>query len=210
LTACPIGAQLPPDPFLVLEHWVELDPIVAVQERPVPRDVAVERLLDEAQITISGMVYGYSFRYSPGDPTRDVPEEFILQPRATIVRGDPRLDVMQTWVDDDLLYARISYTLDDSQVSWFNGWHSSLNSRSAGVGHAPVIRGPDVKSDALADGIRMAIRNHARQIEFNRPKLITGAVLLAEPPTWRIYEGQYETDVVAFIQIDSIERYSIY
>ena len=120
-------------PILVIELWSELDPLVADgTERPIPREVAIERLLDEAVFVLSGMVYGFRFDYAPSDPTRRVAEQFELEPYAEIVRGDPRLEVFQTWVEDSRLYARIFYTLDEQQRGWYRGWTSAAMPRRAG------------------------------------------------------------------------------
>ena len=199
------------DPFFVIELWVELDPIVADgTERPLPQEVAVDRMLDEAQETLSGLVYGYRFEYYPGDPARGTQEMFELEPHARIIRGDPRLRVLQTWAEGDSLYSRMSYTMDEAQTAWFRGWHSSAQIRTAGTGRSPVILGAATKPQALPDGVRMAIRNYARQVEFNRPQLITGAAILAEPPRYTVREGHYEAEVAIYLQIDRIVPYRVY
>ena len=204
-------SQAPDDPVLVVEVWSELDPLVADGgERPVPREVAIERLLQEATLVFSGMIYGFRFRYVPAHPAREIAEEFELEPYATIVRGDPRLEVFQTWVDADRLYARVFYTVDSRQAGWYRGWQSAANASAIGVGTAPFVRGPSVKPQAIRDGIRMAIRNHARELEFNRPREITGAVLLDEAPAVGVHEGSYEARVSVLVQIDSIRRYETY
>lgn len=204
-------AQTVDDPILVVELWSELDPLVADGgERPVPREVAIERLLDEAVFVLSGMVYGFRFSYVPAAPSRGVEEVFELDPYATIVRGDPRLEVFQTWVDADRLYARITYEVDAQQAGWYRGWTSAANPRSRGVGTAPFIEGPTVKPQATRDAIRMAVRNHARTLELNRPRLLTGAVLIADAPRVVVREGSYEATVRVLLQIDTIERYELY
>ena len=213
--AAPARAQSaggePDDPILTIEVWSELDPLVADGgARPVPREVAIERLLDEASYVLSGMIYGFVFRYVPADPGRRVAEEFELDPYATVVRGDPRLEVFQTWVEDDRLYARVFYSVDEAQSGWYRGWRSAANSSSAGVGVAPFVLGPTVKPQAITDAIRMAIRNHARELEFNRPQEIAGAVLLSSAPTVGIRDGNYEASVTVLLQIDSITRYHVF
>ncbi|MFW5744302.1 MAG: hypothetical protein ACOC2D_13585 [Spirochaetota bacterium] len=207
---CP-QARATEDPILVVELWSELDPLVADGgERPVPREVAVERLLDEATFVLSGMIYGFEFTYVPSAPSRGVEEVFELDPYATIVRGDPRLQVLQTWVEADRLYARITYEVDSEQAGWYRGWTSAANPRSRGVGRSPFIGGPTAKPEATRDAVRVAVRNHARTLELNRPKRITGAVLIAEAPRVVVRDGSYEATLPVLLQIDSIERYELY
>jgi hypothetical protein len=211
VAAVPARAQIPDVPILVVELWSELDPIVADgSERPLPRELVVERLLDEAVFLLSGMIYGFRFVYAPSDPTRRVAERFELEPFATIVRGDPRLDVFQTWVEESRLYARVSYTLDERQAGWYRGWSSAANVSSSGVGTAPFVAGPAAKPTAARDAIRVAIRNHAREREFNRPQSISGAVLIADSPRTVVRSGNYETRISVLLQIDAIVRYEHY
>ena len=199
------------DAFVVAEVWVELDPIVADgSERPLAREVAMERLLSEVQYVVSGMVYGYRFTYVPSNPNRKVAEVFDLEPYAQIRRGDPRLTVLQTWVEESRLVARVSYELAAEQEGWFQAWHSSANVRSSGTGTASLFRGPERKSEAVADGIRSAVREHVRAMEFTRPKQIVGAALLASSPRTSIRRGNYQADVDVLLQIDRIDRYRTY
>ncbi|TVQ17345.1 MAG: hypothetical protein EA382_19015 [Spirochaetaceae bacterium] len=204
-------AQPVDDPIVVIEVWTELDPIVADgSERPVPRDVALERLVDEAQRVLSGMIYGYRFVYTPADPARRIAEHFDLEPIGTIARGDPGFTVFQTWIDRDRLYARIFYSMNASQMRWRQGWQASANIRSSAIGMTPFIGGPTEKHRAIPDGIRLAIREHVRQRNFNRPQAVTGAVILADAPAHGIRSGHYEARVSVYFQIDAIERYQHY
>lgn len=199
-------AQIPDDPILVLEVWSELDPLLA-DARPVPREVAVERLVEEARLTLSGMIYGYRFRYVPSDPTRGVADEFDLEPYAEIARGDARLTVFQTWVADDRLYARVFYRVGPDQAGWYRGWRSAATGIAEGVGVASFFGGPESKPLAIRDALRSAVRALARERTPNRPREVSGAVVIAEAPTVGVREGNYEARLSALVQIDSIEQY---
>lgn len=205
----PADAQAPDDPILTLEVWSELDPLLA-DARPVPRDVAVERLVEEARLTLSGMIYGYRFRYVPADPSRGVSESFDLEPYATIARGDPRLTVFQTWVADERLYARVFYRVGDDQADWYRGWRSAATGLAEGVGVSPFFGGPRAKPGAIRDALRGAVRNLARERSPNRPRVVSGALVIAEAPTVAVRAGHYEARLSALIQIDSIEAYDTF
>lgn len=199
------------DDYVVAEVWSELDPIVADGGvRPLPREVALERLLDEVQHVISGLVYGYRFVYVPGDPSREISESFELEPYAQIARGDPRLTVLQTWIDGDKLVARVGYEVAPEQEGWYEGWHSSANSRSRGTGVSSLFLGPTNKIGAVTDGIRAAVREHVRSAEFTRPQQIVGAVLLASYPAFGIVRGNYQATVDILLQIDRIDRFQTF
>lgn len=199
------------DAFVEVEAWSEFDPIVADgSERPIPREVVLERLLNEIQFTVSGMVYGYRFEYVPGDSSRGVAESFTLEPFASIVRGDRALTVYQTWVDGDRLVARVGYEVHPEQMAWFEGWHSGATARSTGTGTSSLFLGPSKKTDAVSDAVRDAVRQHVREQVFNRPLRITGAALLADDPLFSVYHGNYQATVDVLLQIDDIEAYTTY
>jgi len=199
------------DEYVVAEVWAEFDPIVADgSDRPLPRAVALERLLDEVQFVVSGLVYGYRFVYVPGDPAREIAESFQLDPYGSIPRGDPGLTVLQTWVDGDRLVARVGYEVSPEQSGWYQGWHSSANVRSSGVGVSSLFLGPTRKTEAISDGIRSAVREHVRAEEFTRPQQIVGAVLLASYPQFGIVRGNYQTTVDVLLQIDQIDRFQTF
>ena len=204
----PLGAT---ETLVIAELWVELDPIFrGPTNAPLSRDAAVDLLLDEAQFIASGMVYGYSFSYEPSNPNRGIAEVFSLSPYATVVRGDPRLHIFQTWLDSDRLFARLTYEIDQAQRGWFDAWHGSAIPRSTGTGSAPLFAGQPAKIDAIRDGVRAAVKAHVQQAEFNRPLRITGAVLLAETPRVIISRGDYEATVQVYLQVDEIRRYDSY
>lgn len=211
LLVAPTAAGFAADDFVVAEVWAELDPMVADgSARPLPRDVALDRLLDEVQYVISGLVYGYRFVYEPGDPSREIAESFELEPYASIPRGDPALTVFQTWIDGDRLFARVGYEVSAEQRGWYQGWHGSATVRSTGSGVSSLFLGPTNKTDAVSDGIRSAVREHARDLEFNRPRQITGAVLLASYPEFGIVRGNYRATVDVLLQIDQIDRFETF
>ena len=199
------------DQYIVAEVWAELDPIVADGGvRPLPREVALDRLLDEVQYVISGLVYGYRFVYVPGDPSREITESFDLEPYASIPRGDSRLTVLQTWIDEDRLVARVGYEVSAEQQGWYAGWHSSANDRSTGIGVSSLFLGPVNKTGAISDGIRSAVRAHVSAQVFTRPQQIVGAALLASYPEFGIVRGNYQATVDILLQIDRIDRYQTY
>ena len=211
LLATVTSAGFAADEFVVAEVWAELDPIVADgSSRPLPREVALERLLDEVQYVVSGLVYGYRFVYVPGDPSREIAESFELEPYGSIPRGDPRLIVLQTWIEDSLLVARVGYEVSSEQSGWYQGWHSSANVRSAGIGVSSLFLGPTHKTDAVSDGIRSAVREHVRASEFTRPQQIIGAVLLASYPEFGIVRGNYQATVDVLLQIDRIDKFETF
>ena len=95
-SALPLCAQ--DDTRLFVRPWVELEPVVRIDagEYPIPPAVAERKVLEEARVLLSGMVYGWSFDYTPANHARAVSESFSLTPVAQIPWGSPRLRVIET------------------------------------------------------------------------------------------------------------------
>ena len=127
---------------LFVRPWVELEPLVRIDAGvyPIPLEVAQRQILEEGRLLLSGMVYGWTFTYMPGDRARKVEESFVLTPVAQIPWGSPRLHVTETEELDQKLWARISYTLSPEESARRASWESNMAALSTGRGKAPVLR----------------------------------------------------------------------
>ena len=92
---------------------------------PIPVDAAEKKLLEEGRVLFSGMIYGWTFTYIPGDKARQVQESFVLTPVAEIPWGSPRLAVRETEVADAKLWARMSYALNEDESRRRAAWESN-------------------------------------------------------------------------------------
>jgi hypothetical protein len=206
----PVSAE--PVDRLFIRPWIELEPLVRIGDGPYPIPVAdaEKNLLNDARVLISGMVYGWSFLYIPGDKARRVDEVFELTPFALIAAGTPRLRVLETEVIDQRLYARVAYTMDAEEVSRRAAWDSNTADMSTGQGTAEVIAGPQARTDSLKNAIRDAIRLALDQRYLNKPRQITGDVVLWEDPTVLVHTGTYATSAKVKLVVRELVPYRIY
>jgi hypothetical protein len=192
------------DDILSIELW-------SIEDRIIHGDTsAEERFLREAQYTISGMVYGWSFRYVPRSLARGVEEEFELTASAQIEWGDPALSVRDVRVADARLYGIVDYSLDRFAIERRSAWESISTTRSAGVGRADLLDGTAGKIRAIEEAIQDAIEMHLRNVVPNRPREAYGDVLLAEPPSIRTDAGRYEARVAVLVRVEAVRPYLIY
>ncbi len=198
--------QLSVRPLVELEPLVRIDPA----QYPLPMDAARRNLLDEGRLLASGMVYGWSFTYYPGDKERKVQESFTLTPVAEIPWGNPRLRVTETEVEDQLLWGRIFYTLSDEESRRRAAWESNTASLSTGTGTAPLQAGPQGKTDSLQSAIRDAIRRSLDVRYLNKPREITGDVVLWSDPQIRVRSGTYTATVKVKIAVRELVPYRIF
>ena len=197
---------------LFVRPWTELEPLVRIDNGPypIPVDTAEKSLLDNAQSLISGMVYGWTFTYIPGDLSRRVTESFVMTPIAVIPRGTPRLRVLETEVDDTRLWARVAYTMDDDETHRRAAWDSNTAAMSTGQGKADVLAGADARMDSLRDAIRDAIRRALDTRYVNKPREITGEVVLWDDPDVLVRSGSWMTTIKVKLVVRELEAYRIF
>jgi len=192
---------VPPEPWgdrITIEIW-------SIADRIVHGDTPVEeRLLREAQATLSAMIYGYDFVYTPEYPARGVERYFELEPVGAIRWGDPHLEIRDLRDERTTLYALIDYQLSTADRARLEAWRTTDVETSAGSGSAPLLEGYTGKIAALEEAIARAIREHLRQRYFNRPREVTGSVVLREPPRFRTVAGTYEAQVLVSIRITEV------
>ena len=197
---------------LLIRPWVELEPLVRIDDGPYPIPLATAegKLLEEGRILFSGMIYGWTFTYIPGDRERQAPESFEMATVAEIPWGSRRLLVRETEVADVKLWARISYTLDEDESRRRSAWESNTAGLSTGRGKASVMLGPGAKLASLKDAIRDAIRLSLDARYLNKPRQITGQVVLWDDPQTTVRAGVYGTTAKVKLQVREIVPYRIF
>jgi len=199
------------DDRLFIRPWIELEPLVRIEaEYPIPLETAERRLLEEARLLFSGMVYGWTFVYTPGDKERRVEESFLLTPIAEIPWGSPRLSVQETEITDLKLFARISYVLSDDELARRASWAGNSAALSTGRGTANVFLGPAEKLASLREAMRDAVRSHLAARVLNKPREIRGSLVLWDDPRTVVRAGTYATTARVKLQVSEIVPYRIF
>ena len=197
---------------LFTRPWTELEPLVRIGPGPypIPMDVAQRTLLEEARVLLSGMVYGWTFSYTPGDRARRVQEQFVLAPVAQIPWGNPRLRVIETEVTDTRLWGRVSYSLDDEERRRRASWDSNLAALSTGLGTAPVRHGESARGEALESAIRDGIRRSLDARYLNKPREVTGELVLWTDPSVVTGSGTYTATATIKLLVRELIPYRIF
>ena len=197
---------------LFTRPWTELEPLVRIEPGPypIPLDVAEKTLLDQARVLMSGMVYGWDFSYTPGDKSRHVEESFHLTPTAQIPWGNPRLRVIETEVSETRLWGRISYSLDDGERRRRAAWDSNTATLSTGQGTAALQHGQGARMEALESAIRDAIRRSLDTRYLNKPREITGELVLWTDPLVVARSGTYTTTATVKLMVRELIPYRVF
>jgi len=200
-----------PSERLFVDAWCELEPFVRLgDDYPLSREKASAILLEEARYAISGMIYGFSFSYTPSDEARRVEDRFELKPLAEIPWSSPRLAVLDMGKEERRMTARFSYSLTDQEAARRASWGSNTVPLATGSGEASVMGGPGERLTAIREAVKDAVREHLRSRLYNKPREVTGEVLLWEGPETGIRSGSYVTRVKVRLLLDEIVPYRFY
>ncbi len=197
-----------------LPLWAELDAYPGLElsggEDEGQFDFPVSQMHKIAPLIINGMVYGWNFVYVPYDKARGVEEylEITEIVPAEVIRGG--IKYSSPWIENNNLNAWVEYTRTDSQVQSYNLWASIQNPVIAGIGYGSVENGFEGIEEAARESLKAAIRNHYRKTIKNKPKEITGSVLIRKFPTLGIDSGRYVINLDFFLECGRIVEYSVY
>ncbi len=172
---------------------------------------AIRNLRNIGAFYLTGMCYGWTFSYTPADRARGVSEYFECIPRSIIEENDSRM----LWTDPVFSDNRITCWLEFERSSsmmanremWHKMWYVSASSRGEGSVHD----GPEGMKNSVLDAVRNAVRDYAMAMSKNKPKEVTGTIVLKdENPRIFIDSGKYVADLDFFLYVDKIEQYKFY
>lgn len=196
---------------LSIQLWWELEPLFSLEgEYPVPREKAIEGLLENSRVVFSSMIYGYRFSLVPAEQRRAIQEAFLLEPIAQVRWGDTNLKVVQTNVEQKKLYARLNYRLEDHQTARRESWASNAIPVATGTGASDLFNGPEGRLLSFHEAIRNAIESYARARLLNKPRELTGEILVWEGPQMWIQEGAYVTRVRVKLLLYQVLPYRVF
>lgn len=196
---------------LVAEVWFDQSPILpaGVSEEASVDDTA-QALLNEARYVFSGMIYGFSFVYTPSDRARQIAEVFRFEPVAEIPWSSPGLRVISTRREEYRTYGRFRYYVNRDQEARLAAWSSAALPRSAAEASASITGGRSAKYDAIESAAKEAVRAYLRTRVYNKPREIRGSLTFIDPPSTRLDAGSYVATVRVAMRIDTIRDYEHY
>jgi len=213
--AVSLASQTPGTPEVLRgEVWVDLEPIFGHRvdpEFPLSMETAARRALQEAALYFSGMIYGWSFHYDIGERARGIAEDFgVFEPMGEIRWGDPRMHITEVETRPTQLRIWCDYRLSGYQQRRLVHWRTGTIRNAQGIGFSQ-LEGPtpdatwlDIRSAALTDAARAAVREILRSTERNRPKEAIGFISLASFPRFFISSGQWVVVANFRVQINEI------
>ena len=197
-----------------LPLWAELDAYPGLEESGNVEegqfDFPVSQMHKIAPFIINGMVYGWNFVYVPSDKAREVEEVLEITEIVSSQAIKGGIKYSSPWIENNNFNCWVEYTRTDSQVQGYKLWESIQNPVIGGIGYGSVEKGFEGIEEATRESLKDAIRNHYRKIIKNKPKEITGSVLIRKFPTLGIDSGRYVIKLDFFLECGRIIEYSVY
>ncbi len=169
----------------------------------------LRELYDQARGYLSGMVYGYEFRYVPSNPEREIREEFELQLLQEIPQGDPGIKIINTWRQDEQFYGQFAYRLPPHGIRWLNAWSNSPTVTGGGRAESQLWGGGNKQQVVVEGALLDVVRRHIAAQHVNVPRNVTGKLLIRDGPRIWISSGYYRAELFARIRIHTVEHYQI-
>ena len=203
----------PDSDVIVLTLWTAVSntiPSGEEESRTASFEELSRNMLLDACWILSGMIYGFDIRYVPLDTERNIEEIFTVDLRAEVPFGDSSLNVTDSRYENGRFIIQVRYELADFQLRRIALWNSNIYPEAEGLGKASFFEGEEALIDSVKDGIKIALRNYFRARIRNKPREITGKVLLDQPPYIIIDAGGYSSKTRIKLSVDSVIPYTIY
>lgn len=172
----------------------------------------IQQVKKIAPFLINGMVSGWEFVYVPSDKARGVQEYFEITEilpadklGSVIIFSDPYVEEENNRFD-----CWCEYTRNQREFENYKMWSSIKNPVISARGYGPVEAGIDGIKMAAEDALKTAIREHYRSKVKNKPKEITGKVLIRSEPLLGIDAGRYALNLDFFLEYGKIIEYTMY
>ena len=208
-------AQTPNFEEIINIHvWTELDAYPELAEAQNTEagifDYSTKRIKDVAPFLINGMVYGWNFTYTPSDKMRAIDEYFEISPINQINTEENPITYKNPWIQDNLVHIWTEYARTKNQIHSFKAWKTTTTQKTQGIGTASVKLGFEGITAATKNAIRDGIRNFYRPIIKNKPKEISGRIIISKEPKIGITQGQYSVKLDFFLETDRIIKHTIF
>lgn len=177
------------------------------QGRFIPPAKALREI---SQFLLSGMTYGWKFKYTPQDKARSIDEFFEINPIHLIHYNDKRLVLKEIKAAYPYLYCRAEYRISEAEEQRIKTWKSVNYKAVKGRGSADRKMEIDGIYEAYSQAAKNAVRSFGRKIEKNKPREIKGELLIKKNPRLFVESGNFIAELEMYINITEITKHSAF
>jgi hypothetical protein len=204
--------------FIRIRLWAPFDEVpsldnVSTGQTDYSKEItfkhASDLLRETGNFVINAMVYGWSFSITPKDNTRGVKEYVEFTPQKETNVGDFDIKWSNTVFEEDKITCWLEFERTPLMMHSKSWWNTVSCPRIHGSGESVYTGKFDSVKTAFFDAAKNAVLEYVKKTEKNKPKEITGSLLLkTDTPGLRIDSGKYIADLDFFLHVDKIVRYS--
>lgn len=171
---------------------------------------AIARMKEITPFLLNGMINGWTFDYTPLDRARHVEEFYEFGEVRPFDGGLNPIEYKNPEVINGRLVAWAYCDRTENQQIEYSSWESINHPKVRGRGKASLSLGFEGIKEACAQAAKNAVREYWRGLLKNKPKELSGELLLIKEPRIFIKDGNYVVDLDFFIETAKIKEYSVY
>lgn len=192
--------------------WVFLEPQPGSfsQEKAAEFLPPREALSELSRYVLSGMTYGWKFSYAPYDKKRRVQEFFELTPVYEIAKNDKGVVFTDIKVEYPYCYCWTEYRIPEERAERFKAHRSIIYKTVKGRGTGDRFDELKGVYNAYTEAVKNAVREYARKILKNKPKEITGEVLIKSNPRLYVESGLFKAELELYLNISETVPYTVF
>ena len=190
----------PSDKARGVEEYLEVTPVRGTSENTRPSTSS-----GTADISGSADISGTAdISESAGSSKSDGVPEPVEGPQK-----QPAFDIKYSsvWIENNRFNCWVDYTRTAHEIQTYNLWASIQNPTIQGRGFGDLSLGFEGIKQAAEDALKNAVRDYYRNTIKNKPKEITGRVLLRKTPMIGINAGRYVIKLDFFLECGTILEY---
>lgn len=189
-----------------LQLWALQDAYPEIKETK-PYEQAKIHLKSSAEFLLCGMTYGWKFTYTPSDKLRNVSEYFECVPLHPFDDDKKNISYEQMFAREDKIFCWVGFDRTEQMVKYYRQFNSIQNPHVVGIGKAKLSKGFEGFQEAAYNSVKNGVREYYRKITKNKPKEITGTILIRKIPAVYIDSGNYVVELDFFLQTGKIKEY---
>jgi len=199
-------------PLELYENYIEITGegpvgqyLIAFDKITYSQEDAVKLAKNEIFEFLTGLVYGYNYKYKVENNVTGQKGYFELTPIAGIHEKDSNLKLYQYLERRDRIKILAVYSLNENQKTYIRGFQSSPANFSVGDAYGSYTGPWDNRLLVYKDSLRSAVLSDAKKRLKARPLFIKGKIFLKETPQIAVVSGRWRVVVKAHVIMSEIK-----
>lgn len=184
--------------------------VVGFKTKTYSKEDAISLAKREIFEFLTGLIYGYNFKYKVENNVNKQKGYFELTPIASISEKDKSISLTQSLEKQDAVKILAIYRLNENQKSYIRAFNSSVATFTVGEGYSPFVGEWDNRLISYREAIKNSILNDAKTRLKARPLFIKGKIFLKESPSFTVVSGEWRCVVKVHIMVTEVKYEDVF